>query len=243
MVALSQPQSGFARVPYSQLCTVTRAAGGVEVGVLCNISVLGVYVALNDLPDVDDVLKLEFALPGVGQAVRATGTVTWQNSDEPQHVDDLPRGCGVRFEHLPEATGRQIAVLVQEHLQRETPSPKNAALRVPYLQRCRLTIAGDERSGGLCNISVLGVYVAIDPIPETGETIAISFLLPGDPRPFVADATVTWQNVEPSESLDGLPPGCGLRFANVPPAELARIEHVIRDFGARAAAYCKPGFR
>jgi len=42
---VTQPRSGFTRIPYTARCIVRRELT-TEVGVLCNISVLGVYVAV-----------------------------------------------------------------------------------------------------------------------------------------------------------------------------------------------------
>ncbi len=150
-----------------------------------------------------ETVELEFPIPHVQHVIRTRATVTWQNSEEPQDVDALPAGCGLRFDGLPLEDGLHIANLVKEYRQE---APAGAALpRIPYVQRCQLISNGRTRSGMLCNLSVLGVYLTVDPIPESGEHVFVSFLFPGDALAFEGHATVTWQNLEQPDSLDGLP--------------------------------------
>jgi uncharacterized protein (TIGR02266 family) len=214
--------------------------GGTALsGVLCNISTLGVYVTLDDVPAVGETVEISFVLPGGDQPVDAEGVVTWQNLEEPQRVECLPPGCGVRFTSLSPADHARIEALVLENKDRNPPGigatlPKSGFVRVPFIQRCRVAIDGVPRSGVVCNLSLLGVYVTLDPLPEIGRRVQLSFLLPGDPRSFQSPCTVMWLNAKDPQKMDSLAPGCGLRFDMLLPEERRRIERVVADYCAGA---------
>jgi Tfp pilus assembly protein PilZ len=227
---VTQPRSGFTRIPFYQQCQVKRGPETLA-GLLCNISVLGVYVTLDVPPAVGETVDLLFLLPGDAQPVEATATVTWQNLGEPDSVESLPAGCGLRFTSLAPIDHGRVEQFVTSAAGRLPIGARNT-MRVPYIQRCRVAAGENIYSGVLCNLSVLGAYVTVEPIPEKGERVCLSFLLPEDPLPFQCVATVTWHNPEPAEAFDGLPPGCGLRFDALPPPDLQRIERVI-------TAYCE----
>jgi hypothetical protein len=80
------------------------------------------------------------------------------------------------------------------------------------------------------------MYLVIDdPLPERDQPLHLTFSLAGDPRPIVCDAKVAWRN-PPSLIIQGLggralglPPGCGLVFTSLEPADRARIEGRIRE--------------
>jgi hypothetical protein len=68
------------------------------------------------------------------------------------------------------------------------------------------------------NVSVVGVYCVLStPLPAPGETVRLTFTLPGDPAPIICQARVRWQNA-PSifkgcgQTKMALPPGCGIEF-------------------------------
>jgi Tfp pilus assembly protein PilZ len=232
---IQQPKSGHFRIPYTQRCRVWR--GGVCVtGVTCNISDIGVYVTLEDVPEVGERLELELPLPDGGQPVQVEGDVTWRNVDEPQRVTSLPPGCGVRFASLLPGDERRIQAIVQEYKDRVPPGigaavPESGAVRVPYIQRCRTVVGGTERSAVLCNLSVLGVYVTLDdPLPCVGERVEVAFRLPGDESPLKARCTVVWLNAKDPRKVDGLAPGCGLRFDLLSLEDRARVEQIVSEY-------------
>jgi len=233
---LPQPYTGFTRIPYAQRCRVRRGNERLT-GVLCNISVLGVYATLDVIPEPGEIVEIAFPLPATHEWVRARAQVTWRNLDEPRRAHGLPPGCGMRFEALSANDERLIAGLVEE-CKRRVPMaigasvPKSGHVRVPYIQRCRIEYEGETRLAVLCNLSVVGGYVTIDPIPQEGTRVVVSFLLPGDPRTFQSPATVMWMNPEDPQRVDSLAPGCGLRFDALPAGERRRLERVVIDYCA-----------
>ena len=106
--------------------------------------------------------------------------------------------------------------------------PDTGFTRVPYVARCRISNAGRRRHGTICNVSKLGVYVHVEPVPE-GE-VEIVFGLPDGGTAVEAGAQVTWVNDVPPENVTALPVGCGLRFTVVAPEDRQRIEELVEAF-------------
>jgi Tfp pilus assembly protein PilZ len=231
---IQQPNSSYARIPYTQRCRLWRGEQ-VQDGLLCNVSRFGVYVTVDEIPALGEEVRISFPLPDGGAAVEAAAVVTWQNLEEPQKIDSLPPGCGLRFASLRPTDGARLDALIAEYgdqlpLGIGAPPPESGYVRVPYIQRCKLTEAGVARSAVLCNISTLGAYVTVDPVPALGAAVEIALLLPGDSRTFRARATVTWSNPEPPAGVSSLAPGCGLRFDELPHSDRLRVERVVRDY-------------
>lgn len=101
--------------------------------------------------------------------------------------------------------------------------PYTGFIRVPYEPPCRLTGAHGTAEGRLCNISVKGVYVTLNPIPNVGEMFRLSFNLPEDPKPVDVQVEVAWRNTERDRKMLRLPLGCGLHFLDLAPQDEQRI--------------------
>jgi hypothetical protein len=95
------------------------------------------------------------------------------------------------------------------------------------VQRCQLDGKGGPRFGLICDLSVLGLYVALDPVPELHETFTLCFALLTDDLPVMVDAVVTWRNPAQGHKIDELPPGCGLRFVGLDSKDLKRIQGLV----------------
>jgi len=108
--------------------------------------------------------------------------------------------------------------------------PRSGFTRIPYVQSCRVELDGEERTGLVCNVSVLGCYLQVDPLPEVGREMTLAFQLLDDDRPIVAGAAVTWINDRQPERAESLPPGCGLRFTRLAPADLRRLSAMVSAF-------------
>jgi hypothetical protein len=119
---------------------------------------------------------------------------------------------------------------------RPKPEPPNAvpkgSERIALCERCEFEIAGsgNRREGVAWNVSVVGLYLVVQAdIPPMDTAVHVSLWLPGDPRPLHAEARVVWCN--PPSPFSGcganalrFPPGCGLKFVDIPAADLARIQ-------------------
>jgi hypothetical protein len=111
------------------------------------------------------------------------------------------------------------------------PGGKGAE-RIACGERCEFEVLGVEgtREGLIWNLSVAGLYLVLQSdIPDLDAVIKVCLWLPGDPRPIRAETQVAWCN--PPSPFSGcgtnaprFPPGCGLKFVQIPAADLARIQ-------------------
>jgi hypothetical protein len=106
--------------------------------------------------------------------------------------------------------------------------PYSGAARIPYVQRCRLQGPMGEREGLICDLSVRGVYVALEPIPALQESFTLSFELMTDELPLVVPSVVTWRNAGQGQKVMDLPPGCGLQFVALEARDRDRIDRLVK---------------
>jgi len=226
---MARPPS-FLRIPYVQRCRLV-VGEQVQLGFVCNISVLGVYVTTESTPAVGQEVQVSFLLPGDETPMEGEAVVTWQNLESPDRLDALPPGCGLRFTALAPQDHDRIGALIEAHAEPATlpRQPRSGFTRVPYVRRCRVLAGGQVLEGTVCNISVLGVYVALEPLIEIRERVRISLPVPGRTTPIEAEAVVTWQNPEGAVGVDRLPSGCGFRFLLLPPQDHEYIQALIDE--------------
>jgi Tfp pilus assembly protein PilZ len=202
------------------------------------MSALGLYIAVEPHPPVGQTVSVGFPLPGGVVAVEAI--VTWQNDHAPERVDGLPPGCGLRFTSLLPHDREQIESLVADFKERAKPQVVAKlgfldVVQVPCYQVCYVVRAdGTILRGRLCYVSLHGVFVAVEPIPEMGEEVQVSFTLLADPTPIVDRTVVTWQSFGPPQKVDSFPSGCGLRFLSLEDDDRSRIEAVVKEYVALA---------
>jgi hypothetical protein len=90
------------------------AAGGSFAGAIRNISIMGVFVALEAPIPLGTLVRLEFALPGVG-TISCDATVMRRTvADDPEHT-----GIGVQFTSISLTNLRHLGMHVAAHEQRE----------------------------------------------------------------------------------------------------------------------------
>jgi Tfp pilus assembly protein PilZ len=120
-----------------------------------------------------------------------------------------------------------------------THQPYSAMWRVPLQERCRLEGAGLAAAGALCNLSLGGAYVAVNPVPRVGANVLLSFALPGKAGPIAVEAVVCWDNS--GRQAPGLPSGCGLEFLAPAWADRSRIEATVRASTGSAGPHAGSG--
>ena len=230
------PHSGFHRVPFVQICDV-EIDGARRRGMTCNLSILGAYVHLEDPPPRNTEVVLSFRLPDDGSLVLAGSRVTWVNDSPAENVTALPVGCGVRFLSVAPSDVRRIAGLVQAFLaapageaQVGVGVPPSGKVRIPFIAACTFEGEKGKTEGSICNLSTLGVYAALERIPEVGETGRIKFHVPGRALPLSAHVTVAWSNPEFGRRMLALPPGCGLRFEGLTAFDEALLARLVEDY-------------
>jgi Tfp pilus assembly protein PilZ len=228
----------FARIPYVRRCLVTRGPQRLDA-MLCDLSVLGVYVTFPgsltpSMPEVGETVGISFLLPG-DHRIEGDATVTWQNLEEPQQADSPPPGLGLRFVTMSPDDHQRIEELVLDY--RHSPHPRIAApppytgfLRMPYVQPCLLVGGAGTWKGVVCNISLIGAYVATDPIPPAGEGVRVLFWLPQEGSPTEVEGEVVWVNPEEPPRADSLPAGCGIRFLDLPSPVRSHLEALVAAY-------------
>lgn len=242
MTADTLENGGFApvpqvRIPFVRRCVLWRGGRRSE-GVICNLSALGVYVTFprlltDTLPDAGDTVQIAFLLPGDAMPVQSDAIVTWQNIEESEGADSLPPGCGLRFVSLRPDDHHRIGELVHDYCHAPQPriavsAPHTGFIRMPYVQPCVLVGGHGTWEGVLCNVSLVGAYVTVDPLPPSGERIRLLFSLRG--KPVEAQCEVAWLNTQEPLLANSLPQGCGLRFVEPDDNLQERLGSLIADY-------------
>jgi Tfp pilus assembly protein PilZ len=227
-------QGSSVRVPFVHGCLLmTRAR--TRGGLVCNLSLQGAYVTLDEpLPDRGDRVHLLVQLPGESPLLEADTIVTWQNREPSSGTDSLPAGVGLRFVSLSPGYKKLVDELVSAH---QNPDGKNELVlpnlphagprRMPYIQRCTFTGKRGVTETLLCNISRLGAYVTIDPLPAIGEEVSLSFVAPMDGAKLALAGVVTWLNPPQRQAADPLAPGCGIRFVALTTEDERRLKALL----------------
>jgi len=229
-----QPRSGFTRIPYVQQCALRVEDREIEA-LLCNLSLLGAFLHAEPELSPGTPVRLLFSLPDGEAAIDAAAIVTWINRREPDDSAGLPAGFGLRFTALAAGEIRRIAALVgafhaEPRPLLSRPEPQTEKLRIPFVAPCVVATAGGVARGNVCNLSAQGVYVHAEPIPESGDSVILSFRLPGLAEAFERAAVVTWRNPEGPSRVRALPPGFGLRFANLSTTDRSRLRQLVDEY-------------
>jgi hypothetical protein len=112
--------------------------------------------------------------------------------------------------------------------------PASGHHRIACGESCEVAAGGQRRQGMIWNLSVVGVYLVLAaPFPATGETVVLTFNLPGDPTPITCQGRIRWVN--PPSIFQGcgqnkmaLPPGCGIEFTVLDTRDAERIGARVR---------------
>jgi PilZ domain len=225
------PQSAPGRVPYVARCEM-RVNGALVEGLVCDVSPFGCFV--NVEPPIEGEFDIKFPLPDGGPPAEARAAVTWVRS-EPPVAAGLPVGVGVRFVLMSQLDRRRVSTLVEAFIR--VPSsllgaeqPYSQAVRVPLIAPCALVGEFGTAHGKTCNLSIFGVYAAVEPIPPAGAPVEIEIELPRRERPFVKRAMVTWRNEEAPTWERPLPAGCGVRFDDLSLKDVRYLSSLVEEF-------------
>ena len=75
-----------------------------------NINEGGMFVEMDDAPDLGTLVQLQFDLPGHIAAVQVEGRIAWISDGK----DDSPAGVGIEFQNLPSNVRETINSVVRE---------------------------------------------------------------------------------------------------------------------------------
>ena len=119
-------------------------------------------------------------------------------------------------------------------IRRSVERRNNGLLRVPFIRRCAVAFDdGTSASTFTVNINVLGAYVARDQMPQLSQAVTITLATPGKDAQLVRRGTVTWLNPRQQHPVHSLPPGFGVKFDELSPADRRCIEGVVDEYARR----------
>jgi hypothetical protein len=106
------------------------------------------------------------------------------------------------------------------------PEPILRKMRVPLVQRARLTHRGVSEDVFTADIGLLGVFLERAKPLTAGEEVEVRFALPGNEIPIVARCRVAWFHAAGVHlQSKSLPSGVGLEFLHMPDADQERLRH------------------
>ena len=107
-------------------------------------------------------------------------------------------------------------------------------LRVSLIQRATLSWNGREEPVFTMDVGLAGVFVErAAPLP-LGETVTLSFALPGIAIPVSADCRVAWWHAPHAPlASKALPAGLGLEFVSISDPDRARLRELLLDHWQR----------
>jgi hypothetical protein len=100
---------------------------GVErqrAGIVWNLSTVGLYLVLESLPAMGDLLHVSFVLPGEQTPIQCDAKVVWQNPPS------IFKGCGAKAAGLPPGCGLAFFTLDENDRARIEARVKSTALSV-----------------------------------------------------------------------------------------------------------------
>ena len=75
-----------------------------------NINEGGMFVALDDAPDLGTLVQLQFALPGRAEPVHVEGRIAWKSDGK----DGSPAGVGIEFQNISTDVRETINEVVRQ---------------------------------------------------------------------------------------------------------------------------------
>jgi len=114
-------------------------------------------------------------------------------------------------------------------------------VRIPFVQRARLTLHGESREAFLVDLGLDGVFVETREPLDPGDAVEVGFRLPGNAIPIECRARVAWVNA--GTQYAGLPPGVGVQFVGMAQRDRDRLREYLEDYcrrHGRARRFARP---
>ena len=104
-------------------------------------------------------------------------------------------------------------------------------IRITFIQKATLTHAGGSEDAFLMDLGLRGVFIErAAPLPQ-GETVEVSFRLPGNELPVIARCRVAWWHPrEMALTSKTLPSGVGLEFVEIDGAAARRVRAYLSEY-------------
>lgn len=87
----------------------------------------------------------------------------------------------------------------------------------------------DEVRGVTADISIGGLYLAVEHHAERDDSVDLAFTLPGRVEPIRAKGRVAWLNCADARVKPRLPVGFGVEFTDIAPGDLARVRSFVES--------------
>lgn len=107
-------------------------------------------------------------------------------------------------------------------------SDKRQHNRVPLEVDVDFSSESNFYNGFMENISQGGLFVATWELRKLGERVKLKFRLPDSTELIECDGEVRWLR-EQNQDTPEVPPGLGIRFVDMTPAQQSRVEEFIRE--------------
>lgn len=106
------------RIPLVRKCQLTYPDGRPGTAFIVNLSVVGAYLAMDEIPPLGAQLSVDFTFPDNSREIKASSAVVWLNPRQQHPVHSLPPGVGVKFKGLSEADRARIETFVKDYVAR-----------------------------------------------------------------------------------------------------------------------------
>jgi hypothetical protein len=117
------------------------------------------------------------------------------------------------------------------------PEPILRKMRIPLVQRARLTHLGLSEEVFTADVGLLGVFVEHALPLQAGEEVELRFALPGNEIPLVARCRVAWFHADGVRlQSKALPPGVGLEFLQISDPDRERLRRYVLEHLRRQPA-------
>ena len=104
-------------------------------------------------------------------------------------------------------------------------------LRIPFVRRVTLVSPALTEEAFMIDIGLAGAFIErAEPMP-VGQALEIQVPWPGSEIPFRASCRVAWWHPEGAPlASKSLPPGAGLQFVDMSPADRERLRTLLVDY-------------
>jgi Tfp pilus assembly protein PilZ len=117
---------------------------------------------------------------------------------------------------------------------RKPNEPALAQVRIPYVQKGRLTVGGSVEEAFLVDLGISGAFIERKDGLPVGAAVRLEFPLPGNEIPVAVQGRVAWF-LPPGGRLvaKALPSGLGVQFVEVSEWDRGRLRAFVTDYLAR----------
>ena len=104
-------------------------------------------------------------------------------------------------------------------------------LRIPFVRRVTLVSSARSEEAFMIDIGLAGAFIERAEPMAVDQTIEIQVPWPGSEIPFRASCRVAWWHPEGAPlASKSLPPGAGLQFVDMSPADRERLRALLVDY-------------